>query len=83
MQQIIHELTPWLLAGLGFVCTILGWFARVLWEAVKDLRRDLDALRVYLAQEYPSYKRLEGLLEPITKQLDRIEEALRGKVDKP
>jgi len=42
--------------AFGIILTGLGWFGRQLWDAVKDLRKDLhkiesDLPRVYVAKE--------------------------------
>lgn len=74
---------PWAIAGLGLITTIMGWFARQLWDAVQKLRADLDALRVHLAEHYPSYDRLEAILKPMQDLLIRIDSKLDQKVDKP
>lgn len=72
-----------MLVLLSLVSGALGWFARELWSAVKQLRADLDALRVHLAEHYPNYDRLKEVMQPMIAQLDRIEAALTHKVDKP
>lgn len=72
-----------LLGVLSITSAVLGWFAREMWSAVKQLRGDLDALRVHLAEHYPNYDRLKEVLQPMKAQLDRIEAALTHKVDKP
>ena len=77
------EWQPWAIGALAGVCALLGWLAREMWSAVKSLRSDLDTLRVHLADKYPSYDRMGDLMKPILAQLDRIENTLRQKVDKP
>jgi hypothetical protein len=67
---------------LSFVTGVFGWLLREMWDAVKQLRRDLEALRVNLAENYPNYTRLEQLFVPMREQLDRIENALLKKVDR-
>jgi hypothetical protein len=44
-QQFIN-----LFFGVGL--TVMGWFARELWAAVKDLKTDLAKLRENLPKEY-------------------------------
>lgn len=77
------EWQPWAIFALATFCGVMGWLGREMWSAVKSLRSDLDTLRVHLAQEYPNYDRMGDVLKPILTQLDRIENALRQKVDKP
>ena len=37
---------------LGFSLTALGWFAREMWDAVKELKADLAKLREELPKTY-------------------------------
>ena len=37
---------------LGFSLTALGWFAREMWDAVKELKADLGKLREELPKTY-------------------------------
>lgn len=68
------------LGGVGL--SVLGWFARVLYEATQSLRRDLSALEIKISAEYIRYDRLQDAMRPVMAQLNRIEEALTHKVDK-
>jgi uncharacterized membrane protein len=70
------------IALLGVFCTGLGWFARELWAAVQELKRDLAALRVRVGEEYVRYDRLQDALKPIHEVLARIENTLTHKADK-
>jgi cell division protein FtsB len=61
-------------AALG----IAGWFARQLWDAVSDLRRDLSKLREELPKTYitkddfkDAVKELKDLLVAIDLKLDK------------
>ena len=72
-----------LLAVLSASSAVLGWLARELWAAVKQLRSDLDALRVHIAERYIRDDRLAEVMRPMTAQLDRIEAVLTSKADKP
>lgn len=73
----------WIIDGLLIVTsTGLGWFARQLWDAVKELKKDLTALEVKIAKEYVPYDRLKDALEPIMESLMEIKETLKTKKDK-
>ena len=74
---------PWAILALTIVSGAIGWFVSQMWSALKELRSDLDSLRVYLAQTYPTYDRLTEAMRPVLTQLDRIESALTHKADKP
>ena len=68
---------------VGCAIGVLGWFARVLYEATQSLRRDLSALEVRIGTDYVRYDRLQDVMKPLMQQLDRIEDALTRKADKP
>lgn len=69
-----------LLAGIAL--TALGWFAREMWAAVKELKSDLAKLREELPQRYvPKDDFKEGIRE-IKDMLSRIFELLDRKADK-
>lgn len=67
-----------LLAGVG----VLGWFARELWAAVKDLRIDMITLKDYVAQNYTRKDDFKEFRSEILGFLQRIENKLDTKVDK-
>lgn len=68
------------LIGGGFA--ILGWFARELWGAVKELRADLAALREDLPKEYVAKDDYREDIKEIKAFLEKIFEKLDAKVDK-
>lgn len=68
---------------LGCACTLGGWFLRVLWDSVAELRRELAQHKVEIARSYVPWDRMGEALRPIHDALERIENALSGKVDKP
>ena len=68
------------LIGGGFA--ILGWFARELWGAVKELRADLAALREDLPKEYVAKDDYREDIKEIKLLLAKIFEKLDAKVDK-
>ena len=80
----------WIVNGLLVVSsTVIGWFARQLWDAVKELKNDLGTLQkdlghleVKLAKEYIPYDRLKDALEPIMNALVEIKDTLKTKADK-
>lgn len=70
------------MAMLSVACTVLGWLARELWDAVKELRKSMVELEVRITRDYVSYDRLDKIMQPISEALDRIERTLVGKADK-
>ena len=67
---------------LGIGMTVVGWFARELWGAVKELRADLAALREDLPKEYVAKDDYREDIREIKALLERIFEKLDAKVDK-
>lgn len=70
------------MAILSITCAVLGWLAREMWDAVKELRRSLGELEVRITRDYVSYDRLDKIMQPISEALDHIERTLVGKADK-
>jgi len=68
--------------AFGASASVLGWFARELWSAVKELKIDLAKLREELPRTYvvrDDYKDdIREIKEMLTKLFDRID----GKADK-
>lgn len=76
------DITQIFVAGLGLGFAVLGWFARELWSAVQNLRKDLSDLQVRIATDYVRYDRLAEALQPIKDALEEIKATLSKKVDK-
>lgn len=75
----ISQIALW---ALGAVCTVLGWFARELYNATQSLRKDLSALEINLNRDYVRYDRLQDALKPVMDSLTEIKQTLAGKADK-
>lgn len=70
------------LMGLSAATGLLGWFARELYAAVQQLRKDLAELEVRIGTDYVRYDRLRDALEPIKSGIEEIKLSLRDKADK-
>jgi hypothetical protein len=75
--------------GAGGLLTIGGWFARQLWDSVKELKNDVSAIRLSMSENYVKKSEVENFKFDMDKRFDRIEvlldklfEKLDGKVDK-
>ncbi len=68
--------------SLAVALTVLGWFAREMWTAVKELKSDLSHLREQLPKEYVLKDDLEKALDRIDAKLDKIFDRLDAKADK-
>ena len=67
---------------LGIGMTVVGWFARELWGAVKELRADLVKLREDLPKDYVAKDDYREDIREIKAMLEKIFEKLDAKVDK-
>jgi hypothetical protein len=67
---------------LGTAMGVVGWFARELWAAVKELKADLSKLREDLPKTYISREDYRSDLTEIKTMLRRIEDKLEKKEDK-
>ena len=66
--------------GLGF--TVVGWFAREMWSAVKELKSDLAKLREELPKTYVTRDDNRDDIREIKEMLGKIFDKLDAKVDK-
>lgn len=63
---------------------VMGWFARQLWDSVKELREDISAIRLHVSENYVKKSEVEGFRADMDKRFDRIElllDKLYGKLD--
>ena len=67
---------------LGIGMTVVGWFARELWAAVKELKADLAKLREDLPKDYVSKDDYKDDIRDIKGMLAKIFEKLESKADK-
>lgn len=62
----------------GAIIAILGWVARQIWEALRDLRKDLHKIEVALPRDYVRKDDLKEIKDLIQKIFDKLD----GKADK-
>jgi cell division protein FtsB len=67
---------------LGTACAALGWFAKTIYAAVQELRRDLSSLHVELARDYTPSVRFEEAVRTLHDKLDRVLDRLNEKADR-
>ena len=72
-------------AALG----VMGWFARQLWDSVKELKNDVASIRLHMSENYVKKSEVDSFRSDMDKRFDRIEmlldklyERLDNKVDK-
>lgn len=66
----------------GAALSALGWFARELWAAVNDLKKDLAKLREELPKTYVTREDFKGDIREIKDMLGKIFDRLEHKADK-
>jgi len=67
---------------LGGVSTVLGWFLREMWAAVKELKADLAKLREELPREYVAKDDYRNDVKELKDMLQKLFDRLDGKADK-
>jgi len=67
---------------LGCAMTVVGWFARELWAAVKELKTDLAKLREEVIREFVPRVDYREDMRDVKVMLDKIFDKLAGKMDK-
>ena len=66
----------------GAILSVMGWFARQLWDAMKELRADLHTLEVNLPENYVKRSDLDKRMDHIEDMFQRIYDKLDNKADK-
>jgi hypothetical protein len=67
---------------IGTLLSVLGWFARQLWDAVQKLKEDMKNLEVDLPSHYVRKEDLDARFDKFEAMLNRIYDKLENKVDK-
>jgi Tfp pilus assembly protein PilO len=66
----------------GAVLTVLGWFGRELWGAIKELQRDMREIEINLPNNYVKKEDFSKNLSDIKDLCDKIFEKLDKLNDK-
>lgn len=69
------------LIGTAIMATI-GWFARQLWDSVKDLKEDIKNIQVDLPTNYVRKVDIDAQFNKLEASLQRILDKLDQKADK-
>ena len=69
-----------LAAGVGL--SVMGWFARQLWDSVKELKADIGELRLHVSDSYVKKSEMETLEAQMDKRFDRVEQMIVKLYDK-
>ncbi len=68
--------------GAGGLLTIGGWFARQLWDSVKELRKEMSDMRLHVSDQYVKKSEVDGFRADMDKRFDRIEQILNKLFDR-
>jgi hypothetical protein len=68
--------------GFSTIMVVIGWFARELWSAVKELKVDLSKMREDLPKVYLAKNDYRSDLKDIRDMLGKIFDKLDAKQDK-
>jgi DNA integrity scanning protein DisA with diadenylate cyclase activity len=66
----------------GILLTILGWFAKTMWLAIKELANDLADLREELPKEYVPKSDYRQDVHDIKEMLSKLFDKLDTKADR-
>ncbi len=75
MQHIID-------LGLGCAMAVIGWFAREMWGAVKELKSDLSKLREDLPKSYVAKDDYREDIRELKEIMNKVFDRLDHKADK-
>jgi hypothetical protein len=68
--------------GLSAVMVVIGWFARELWSAVKELKLDLSKLREDLPRAYVTKDDYRQDIRELKDIMNKVFDKLEHKLDK-
>jgi hypothetical protein len=68
--------------GAGTLLAVGGWFARQLWDSVKELKKEMSDMRLHVSDQYVKKSEVDGFRADMDKRFDRIEVILNKLFDK-
>ena len=66
----------------GAILVAVGWWCKEIWNSVKSLKEDIQAIEVDLPKNYVTKKDIETRFDRIDATLERLFDRLDAKVDK-
>jgi hypothetical protein len=66
----------------GAILVAVGWWCKEIWNSVKSLKDDIQAIQVDLPKNYVTKKDIENRFDRIDATLERLFDRLDSKVDK-
>jgi hypothetical protein len=68
--------------GIGVILAGAGWWARVIWDSLRQLREDMHRIEVELPKSYVTKDDFTKTMRHIEDMFQRIYDKLDGKADK-
>jgi len=68
--------------GIGVVLPVIGWLTRQLWDAVQELKRDINGLELHVSENYARKDDVVAKFDRIEQLLDKIYDKLDTKADR-
>ena len=68
--------------ALGSVLAAVGWFAREIWDSVKELRRDIHLIEKELPEIYVRRDDLKDVRAEMAARFDKIENLIGSLYDR-
>ena len=68
--------------GAGVIVGVGGWFARQLWDAVQELKKDVSKLELHLAERYVKRSEIDSVRLEMDKRFDKLENMINRLLDK-
>ena len=59
--------------GLGVLIGFIGWFAREIWDSVKELRKDINHIEKNLPEIYVRRDELREVRQELMARFDKLE----------
>ena len=66
----------------GAILVAVGWWCKEIWNSVKSLKENIQAIEVDLPKNYVTKKDIESRFDRIDATLERLFDRLDAKVDK-
>jgi chaperonin cofactor prefoldin len=67
---------------LGVILSVGGWFLRQMWDAVQNLKSDIQRIEIDLPTSYVRKSDLDARLDKIDDMLEKLFDRLNSKADK-
>jgi hypothetical protein len=66
----------------GAILCAVGWWCKEIWDSLKSLKKDIQAIEVDLPKNYVSKADIESRFDKIDATLERLFDRLDAKADK-